>query len=248
LRERDNCAQAEMTDRCDRTPSRTAGIVTGDAAIAMVIPCSKRKIACSLPGATAQELANDREAVHRRLAPYARPARDLYVGRQHRAMVSAIDSLRFARPDLTIGLHIVSAGYGLLGEHDVVVPYDAALGTTPTSWRAAGARLRLHADLCGSIAGARFTLVCLSAAYLSAAGAPFDCGGCPIYLAASSAQLGPSALVIPAGRAEARRFGVPEREVRAAVLRELCARIADSGLAPLEAMSPGRRSPAQGAR
>ncbi|MCC7364827.1 MAG: hypothetical protein IT303_10685 [Dehalococcoidia bacterium] len=65
--------------------------------LAVVIPCSKTKRSCPAPLATVAELLHDRAAAHSRLAPWATPARDLYLGRQHRAMVRAVDAFRKAR-------------------------------------------------------------------------------------------------------------------------------------------------------
>lgn len=209
--------------------------------IAVIIPCSKRKIPCPISVASSEELAVQAASLGR-LAPYACAARDLYQGRQHRAMVQTIDTLRSDCPELAIDLRIVSAGYGLLREHDRVVPYDAALGATVGEYRASGARLGLHAALCQAIAPATFSLICLSAPYLIAAGAPFPCGN-PIYLAASTAPLGPSTIVVSAGRLEARKLGKPDREARAAILALVCGYIAPRGLLGLEEVAAGNWSP-----
>lgn len=158
------------------------------------------------------------------------PARDLYLGRQHRAMVSTVDALRQARPDLTVALYIVSSHYGLLAEHDPVLPYADLLGSSPGQWRATGARLRLHEQLCRPLHEARFVLYCLSAAYLTAALAPPAGPGTALYLTAPGSLSHATASVIPAGRHEARMLGVSERAVRAQVLQGLCATIAQYGI------------------
>jgi hypothetical protein len=161
------------------------------------------------------------------------PARDLYIGRQHRAMVSTIDALRQARPDISIALYIVSSRHGLLAEHDVVLPYAGALGSSPREWRAPGDHLHLHEQLCRPLYEARYVLYCLSAAYLTAARAPFEGPGIALYLAAPNALPHADITLIPAGRHEARALGVGERDIRAYILQKLCATIAREGIRAL---------------
>jgi hypothetical protein len=147
-------------------------------------------------------------------------------------MVSSIDALRQARPDITIALYIVSSCYGLLAESDLVVPYTADLGTSTRKWHATGDRLNLYERLGHRLHEARYVVYCLSAAYLTAARAPFNGPGTAIYLAVPG-FLHDFTTVIAAGRREACALGISERMVRAAVLQQLCTGIARNGLASL---------------
>ncbi len=53
------------------------------------------------------------------------PARELYVGPTARRIVEAVDWARSR--GIRVGLHFISAMYGLVGEWDVLEPYDATL-------------------------------------------------------------------------------------------------------------------------
>ncbi len=183
--------------------------------LAIVIPPSRRK----------RELPSDSPSI---------PARDLYLGRQHGAMVSSIDALRQARPDISIALYIVSSLHGLLTEHQLVVPYTGTLGFSPRQWHETGDHLHLHERLCQPLYEARYVLYCLSTAHLTAARAPFEGPGTAVYLAAPNALPHADVTLIPAGRHEARALGVSERDVRARVLRALCASIVEEGMRALE--------------
>lgn len=56
----------------------------------------------------------------------ALPAREMYTGRQHTYVVQAVDQLRALLKDAAhVEFRIISAGYGLLAENDVIVPYEA---------------------------------------------------------------------------------------------------------------------------
>lgn len=169
-------------------------------------------------------------------------ARDLYLGRQHRAMVSTIDALRQARPDISIALFIVSSRYGLLAEQDLVVPYTSILGSSPRQWRETGDRVHLHERLCQPLYEARYVLYCLSVAYLTAARAPFEGPGTAFYLTASGSLPPADITLIPAGRHEARTFGISERDIRARILRVLCATILQGGIEVLESRATKRVS------
>lgn len=55
-----------------------------------------------------------------------RTAREMYTGRQHAYVLEGVDKLREALGNAgDVQLQIVSAGYGLLGEHDRILPYEA---------------------------------------------------------------------------------------------------------------------------
>lgn len=190
--------------------------------LAVVVPCSKTKRHCPIPLATADELKADRCAAHARLAAFSTAARDLYVGRQHRAMVRAVDGFRSARPELRVGLFVVSAGYGLLGENERIVPYEAQLGSNQRAWRDWGVSLGLPTTVAALADRAGEIVFALSAAYMTAAGLPSARLPDAIYLAgADFTSKHPDAYFVLAGRSEARRFGRAERDVRAVVLDQL---------------------------
>ena len=210
----------------------------------MVIPCSKRKRESEQPSATSEELQSGRFGYEDRLRSAAVEARELYLGRQHRHMVREVDRLRGARRDLRVGLVIVSAGYGLLEEHDLAVPYEAALSGSRSTQIARGLELGLP-DAALRLAGrAEFVVVALSAAYLAACGLPSPNLPNGIYLAPPSfADCGQSGIVA-CGRPEARLFGKAEREIRGYILGELLASVAGRGLVALDEAQLGAWRPA----
>lgn len=56
------------------------------------------------------------------------PARDMYLGPQNRELVKAVDILRTI-PGVEVQLVIISAGFGMLYEEDLVPPYDCSFTT-----------------------------------------------------------------------------------------------------------------------
>jgi hypothetical protein len=58
------------------------------------------------------------------LKDYTLPASDMYTGMQHLRLMEGIKSLRSKFNNNIVDLAIVSAGYGLLNENDMIVPYE----------------------------------------------------------------------------------------------------------------------------
>jgi len=203
--------------------------------LAIVIPCSKTKRTCPEAPASPDELEDLRNPPSR-LRPYSLPARNLYLGRQHRALVATVDAFRKRRPDLRTGLFIVSAGYGLLEEREPVVPYEAPLGQTRADWERRGQELGLPGQIASLGKRARHVIVTLSAAYLTAAQLPTPELTNFVYLAGTDfATRHPTARFVLAGREQARRYRKAERDVRAVVLERLLRTIACRGLEALSA-------------
>lgn len=63
----------------------------------------------------------DREA---ELADFACPAGELYTGQQHLRLMEGVQALRDALGAEALEVDILSAGYGLIGEHQKIVPYE----------------------------------------------------------------------------------------------------------------------------
>ncbi|MHA2027684.1 MAG: DUF6884 domain-containing protein [Candidatus Thorarchaeota archaeon] len=58
------------------------------------------------------------------------PARDMYVGPQNTELVKAVDLLRTIA-NVEVQFFIISAGFGMLAEQDLVPPYDCSFSTMP---------------------------------------------------------------------------------------------------------------------
>jgi hypothetical protein len=214
--------------------------------LAVVIPCSKTKRACPLPPATLDELFPDSRLARERLAAFGVPARELYLGRQHREMVRAVDSLRTDRSDLRIGLFIVSAGYGVLPENDLIVPYEASIGTTRAQWAARGELLGVPGRIAEVVRVSKETVFGLSAAYLVAGGLPSPNFSTATYLAGQDvAAKYPTASFVLAGRAQAKSFGRAERDIRGLILSLLLRSIAERGVEVLVDVRNQRWHPAR---
>jgi hypothetical protein len=207
--------------------------------IAIVVPCSKSKRVGPYQLATAEELLTIKEEVHNHFHESLIPARELYLGRQHRTMVRAVDSLRMARPDLGVQMFIVSAGYGLLSETELVVPYEAHLGTTRAQWIDRGTQLRLHDQLTALRDISLTQVFGLSVAYLEAAKLPSDSLPNAIYLAGAAFARKHTGTFLLAGREQARQSRCAEREVRGLVLSRLLESVALRGLGVLDQVRQG---------
>ena len=72
------------------------------------------------------EQLRDRE---QELAEYATPALWLYTGSQHLQVVEGVNYLRQALGEEKVDLMILSAGYGLIPENRVIVPYEVSFNT-----------------------------------------------------------------------------------------------------------------------
>jgi len=66
------------------------------------------------------------------LSKYKMPAIHMYTGKQHEYVVEGLNILRSNYGHSCIDLMIVSAGYGLLDENDLIVPYNASFSDMRT--------------------------------------------------------------------------------------------------------------------
>jgi hypothetical protein len=206
--------------------------------LAVIVPCSKRKAASADPAATVVALAG--HSPPQRQPERVWPARDLYRGRQFRAMVRAVDKLSIDRPDIEISLHIVSAGHGLLASSDMVAPYEATLGSARRDWIERGRQLELPdrlKDLLVSVDGA---VIALSEAYLTSCELPHRWSTIAplVYLTPRTTRSMPGTSIVWSGRREARALGSSEREIRSPLLSALLGRIATEGMPALDALPP----------
>jgi hypothetical protein len=149
------------------------------------------------------------------------PARDLYLGEQHRRIMAGI-----RRAQVPIDLWIFSALHGPIPGDEVIEPYDVTFATMhPADRRARKGWMAFR--LRGLLARGGYTsaIVALGKAYADGVGLET----CPlaqptVFLGLRARQ--PQATVIPAGVAEARRFHVGVIGLKG----ELVARILDGSL------------------
>jgi hypothetical protein len=89
--------------------------------------CGKRKLHYHTKQPSCLELIKhpDIEYWRKKLPEVCAPAREIYTGPQNTELVKAVDLLRKI-PNVKVQLVIVSAGFGILQEHDLVPPYDCS--------------------------------------------------------------------------------------------------------------------------
>jgi hypothetical protein len=98
--------------------------------VLVVGSCGKRK----LYGFPDQPKCNDIDGNHdivywkQQFPSMCAPARDMYLGPQNKELVKAVDTLRTIA-DVEVQLVIISAGFGMLHEEDLVPPYDCSFTT-----------------------------------------------------------------------------------------------------------------------
>ncbi|MFW9846353.1 MAG: DUF6884 domain-containing protein, partial [Candidatus Thorarchaeota archaeon] len=68
----------------------------------------------------------------KRLSDQLTPAREMYTGHQNRELLRGIDTLRRI-PRLEVHLLILSAGFGILSENELVPPYDCSFSKMKTA-------------------------------------------------------------------------------------------------------------------
>jgi hypothetical protein len=142
-----------------------------------------------------------------------------------------VDLFAEARPDLPIALHIASAGYGIIEAHELVVPYDAVMGSGVREWQRRGQHLRMPERARLLVESCALAIIALSRPYLTGAAVRSlrpDSGYCVVI---SAEDFGSSDRVktLLAGRQQARVLGTTDREVGSVVLERLLARIASEG-------------------
>ena len=59
-----------------------------------------------------------------KLKDFEVPAAEMYTGQQHRYLMAGLEGVRKIHGSAVVDLHISSAGYGLLAEDDIIVPYN----------------------------------------------------------------------------------------------------------------------------
>lgn len=191
--------------------------------VLVVTPCSASKRHRVTDVASFEDLADaDRRAVALdRLANLGLPAREMYVGQHHRAVLGAVDRLRRAWPTARIDVAIVSAGYGLIDEREFVVPYNATFAglAMPVAMERAR-RLGIRSALKHRLADFEVGVFLLSERYLAVLEPPFEGAPQELYFAPPGRRLaGKGVLHIAAGSRESRALGVAPRMVKAALFQ-----------------------------
>lgn len=110
------------------------------------------------------------------LKEYALPAAEMYTGMQHLRLMEGLQLLREKFPkSTTFDLKIVSAGYGLIDEDRMIVPYEVTYNTMKNPELDAWALQQgIHDDLVKILPDYDFVFFLLGDKYLRACKLPFD--------------------------------------------------------------------------
>ncbi|MCY4615388.1 MAG: hypothetical protein OXC71_03230 [Chloroflexi bacterium] len=199
--------------------------------VLVVSACSKRKTVGNPAAAAAAR-------------PF--PARKRYTGRAHLRVRDAVDHWRDDGSGELIEWSIVSAGLGLVDEHDPVPHYDATfVGLGDAAARERGYELGLPDALRDRLSDADVALFVLPLVYLRAVGAPFSHPPEQLYFASPAFRAQDSAVaIVHCGTEDALELGVSAREVAAARFESFVSDAITSGLHSA-LMAWGLREPAK---
>jgi hypothetical protein len=187
--------------------------------VLVVSDCSARKRLRPPDAPSFEELMDParRPAALERMAPLALPASQMYTGAHHVSVMRSLSRLRAAWPARRIDLAIVSAGYGVLDEHQLIVPYEASFSGLPRVLAVYLAqRLAIAEQLRRRLANYEVCVVLLGGTYLTLAGPPLRADRQDVYFAAADVPLD-SVVHVRAGVLQAKAMGVAPRMARAAL-------------------------------
>ncbi len=109
------------------------------------------------------------------LSQYSCSAGEMYKGLQHRRVMEGINILRSCLGKELVDVKIVSAGYGIISEEEVIVPYSVTFNDMKSdeiySW---SDFLRIHEDFQQAIIGYDLVFVLLGDKYLRALKLPVE--------------------------------------------------------------------------
>jgi hypothetical protein len=144
-----------------------------------------------------------------RLAGYRLPSVEMYIGTSHNFVRDAIKVLR--DNGYLVSHFILSAGYGLLSESDLIVPYNMTFSGASKVWiRERGRQLGLRDQLVARAREHDQVILLLGREYLEAIGLPLPVGSLPptiVYIAPSLVgRVGRGVTPIPIGQVERREI------------------------------------------
>ena len=109
------------------------------------------------------------------LSAYKAPAAEMYTGQQHRYLMEGLEQIREIYGQAVVDLHIISAGYGLLRECDVIVPYNVTFtGPKERKPLARSDSLQIHERVETLIANYKLVFFLLGKEYVQALQLPFQ--------------------------------------------------------------------------
>ena len=190
------------------------------------------------------------KCLHRRTAElkdFKVPAAEMYTGQQHQHLMAGLEEVRKVYGSAVVDLHIISAGYGLLAEDDVIVPYNVTFsGLNKGGLLARSNRLQLHEHVETLISGYDLVFFLLGKEYVQALQLPLEVPDTvtQIFLLGTGYKKlipdSPNVHFVPAGSALARELGVMGVTLKGFVFKQVCDVVRREGLQVFEKV---RQSP-----
>lgn len=163
------------------------------------------------------------------LKSFETSAAEMYTGQQHRHLMAGLEEVREVYGSAILDLHIISAGYGLLAEDDVIVPYNVTFsGLNKRDLLARSNSLRLHESVETLIAGYDLAFFLLGKEYVRALQLPFEVPDTvtQIFLLGDTHRKLipdlPNIYFISAGKSLAREFNTTCTTLKGLAFRKLC--------------------------
>ena len=184
------------------------------------------------------------ERLHRRivaLKDFKVPAAEMYTGQQHRYLMAGLEEIGKVYGSAVVDLHIISAGYGLLAEDDVIVPYNVTFsGLNKSDLLARSNSLQLHERVETLVAGYNLVFFLLGEKYVQALQLPFEVPDkvTQIFLLGTGYKKlipdSPNIHFVPAGSDLARELGVIGVALKGFVFKQVCEAVRRDGLQVFE--------------
>jgi hypothetical protein len=181
----------------------------------VISACTAKKAAGNLAKSshlTAEDLDDPirRTEKETQLVDYRLPAAQMYIGDGHAFVRKGVQALR--EQGYNVSHFILSAGYGLLNETDIVVPYNVTFSGASKAWiRERGQRLRLQGRLIEVASKHDRAILILGREYLKAIGLPLPTQVLPptlAYIAPSFVKrIGNGVEIVSVGPVERREIG-----------------------------------------
>ena len=183
-------------------------------------------------------LSNERLGVRSvELKSFETSAAEMYTGQQHRYLMAGLKEFRKVHGSTVVDLHIISAGYGLLAEGDIIVPYNVTFsGLKKDELLARSNSFQLHKRVETLIVDYDLIFFLLGAEYVQALQLPFEVPDTvtQIFLLGTGyRKLIPDSSnthFVPAGSDLARELGVMGVALKGFVFKKICERVCSDGL------------------
>ncbi len=219
--------------------------------ILVITSCTGRKKHKSANQLKCEDFASPERLCQRtaELRDFKDSAVEMYTGEQHRYLMAGLKQLRKSHGQTVADLHIISAGYGLLSENDVIVPYNVTFQKLKKKEiLERSSNLQIHEQVEALIEGYDLVFYLLGKEYVQALQLPFKVPNTivQVYLAAPSwkyvfSKFLPDIHVVCAGRDLAYQIdGATGYNLKGLVFKGLCDAVYRDGLYVFEQI---RRNP-----